>query len=52
MNPILIPVFVVHTQDYFVSDIGNLKIIYIGTRDSVVAKTLCYKPEGRTFETR
>jgi hypothetical protein len=24
----------------------------MGTRDSVVVKALCYKPEGRGFETR
>jgi hypothetical protein len=25
---------------------------YIGARGSVVVKALCYKPEGRGFETR
>jgi hypothetical protein len=27
-------------------------IIIIGARGSVVAKTLCYKPEGRGFDSR
>jgi hypothetical protein len=35
---------------------GHLALLnelqYQGTRDSVVVKTLCYKPEGRGFETR
>jgi hypothetical protein len=27
-------------------------IIYMGTRGSVVVKALCYKPEGRGFDSR
>jgi hypothetical protein len=27
-------------------------IVSIGARDSVVVKALCYKPEGRRFDTR
>jgi hypothetical protein len=31
----------------------NVHIIYIwGARGSVVVKALCYKPEGRGFQTR
>jgi hypothetical protein len=29
-----------------------LNYCYVGARGSVVIKALCYKPEGRAFETR
>jgi hypothetical protein len=29
-----------------------LLIVYLGARGSVVVKALCYKPEGRGFDTR
>jgi hypothetical protein len=30
----------------------NCIVIIFGARDSVVAKALCYKPEGRGFDTQ
>jgi hypothetical protein len=36
--------------DYFYNFVGYSD--YIGARGSVVVKALCYKPEGRGFETR
>jgi hypothetical protein len=44
----------VHTIPTYVFKI-NLNVIYpltSGARGSVVVKALCYKPEGRGFETR
>jgi polyphosphate kinase len=32
--------------------VGLLHTLYRGARGSVVVKALCYKPEGRGFDTR
>jgi hypothetical protein len=34
------------------SHIYSVYVFALGTRGSVVVKALCYKPEGRGFETR
>jgi hypothetical protein len=36
----------------FTVTLGNIQVHCLGVRGSVVVKALCYKPEGRGFETR
>jgi hypothetical protein len=51
------PTLVIHNNSVCVCVLEFIYIyiyiyIYIGVRSSVVVKGLCYKPEGRRFDTR